>query len=156
VLLASLFWSVIMKRSLIPLISMGAIFLVLVGACLVILLQKDRSSKDTTSENTVMLSRRPVKYEQHEEQDFPVDVGSLNRPEASRNSTHKEHYRRFCRTCCQTPPCWYKNHKECGKCADQSKTRQGVSSRLLRKSFKKAARHHRREQIRMQENNLMH
>lgn len=42
VLLASLFWSVIMKRSLIPLISMGAIFLVLVGACLVILLQKGK------------------------------------------------------------------------------------------------------------------
>lgn len=51
-----------------------------------------------------MQSRRPVKYEQHEEQDILVDVGSLNRPEATRNSTRKEHYRRFCRTCCQTPP----------------------------------------------------
>ena len=65
----------------------------------------DRSSKDTASENTVMHSRGPVKYEQHEEQDFAVNVGSLNnRPEATRNSTHKEHHRRFCRTCCQTPP----------------------------------------------------
>lgn len=77
------------------------IFFIKVGT--VTFFNTDRSSK-TTSENRVMHSRRPVKYEQHEEQDFPVDVGSLNRPEATRNSTHKEHYRRFCRTCCQTPP----------------------------------------------------
>ncbi|XP_022780735.1 uncharacterized protein LOC111321978 isoform X2 [Stylophora pistillata] len=57
-------------------------------------------------------------------------------------STHFHHSRReFCRKCCHTPPCWYKNHKKCSKCANNRQSKIFIK-RILQRSHRKAAKHH--------------
>jgi len=131
-----------MAKSWIPFFSVISIAVVLVVACVVIALQKDRSSTEGAAE-TERFSRGPVKTT---EDLTLVTVNSSKRAEA-RNSTNKQHQEKFCTKCCQTPPCWYNNHKECSKCANQ-KNLKHVVARLLRRSHKKAVHNPRRNKQR--------
>ncbi|XP_029197858.2 uncharacterized protein LOC114962937 [Acropora millepora] len=111
-----------MEKNRISYIAVFSIAMLVVVACVVIVLQKGRSTSTEAPKQKAKFSKEQA-------------LGSTKRPEAG-NSTGKIHHWKFCRQCCQTPPCWYKNHEKCNKCLGK-KTKKNVS-RLLRISHNKS------------------
>lgn len=96
----------------------------------------DKSSTEIATDPVENLRESAPKHKENIKQ----TANSTSITEAK--STHFHHSRReFCRKCCHTPPCWYKNHKKCSKCANNRQSKIFIK-RILQRSHRKAAKHH--------------
>lgn len=122
------------EKGYFPLCTGVSIALLVVVACLLVILNRDNT--EIATEHVQNPRETAPKHKKNISQTGNSTLITETK------STHIHYNRReFCQTCCHTPPCWYKNHKKCSKCAN-SRQPKILIKRILQRSKTKAAKHH--------------
>nr|XP_058953537.1 uncharacterized protein LOC131780927 [Pocillopora verrucosa] len=122
------------EKGYFPLCTGVSIALLVVVACLLVILNRDNT--EIATEHVQNPRETAPKHKKNISQTGNSTLITETK------STHIHYNRReFCQTCCHTPPCWYKNHKKCSKCANSRQSKLLIK-RILQRSKTKAAKHH--------------